>query len=173
MFEFTEADLRSNQNGFISASQKESIDGMAVGIRATQRSTAKIAIVFPFLGLCMILALFLSNEDSRAALFSNPLNIVILILLVPFVVGIFLASIYFADRRADRLSEAGLRKVEGAVELEETHSSKTGPAYYVILGKERFFVPEELFETFQEGARYRFYYCEIPMLKFVLSYEKL
>jgi len=171
--DFTEEDLKSNQRGFISKKQKEMLDNYASGIRATQRSTAKVAFIFPVLGLCMILAISFSNESARTALFSNVFNIIVLAVLLPFVVVIFAVSIYFADRRAKRLQTAELLKVEGKVKLDESHSSKVGSAYYVIINKVKFVFPEDVSEIFQENSIFRIYYCTTSMLKIVLSYEKL
>lgn len=173
IYEFTEEELRSNQHGFFSEGQKEMLRQMAAGIRSSQRSTAKIAIIFPFIGLCIILGLLLSNESARAALFSNTINLVVLGLLIPIVVGIFWLSIYFADKRADQLAASRLSKVEGKVSLDETHSSKVGSAYYVIIKKVRFAFPEDVSRIFPEGSTFRIYYCETTMLKLILSYEKI
>lgn len=172
IYEFTEQELISNQRGFMSSGQKEVIDQYASGTRLSQRSTVKVAIIFPFLGLCMILALSLSNEDARTALFSSPLNLTLLLCLIPLVIGIFALSIYFADRRAARLTTAPLLTVEGRVKLDEAHS-RVGTTYYVILGKTKFAFPEDVSHMFPEGAKFRFYYCETSMLKFILSYEQL
>ena len=173
MIEFTEEDLKSNQRGFISASQREMINNLAGGIRRSQRWTAKAAIIFPFIGLCLILGLNFSNEDARRAFLSDNINIIVLALLLPFIIGIFALSIYFADRRADRLANSELLKIEGVVKLDESHSSKAGPAYYVILGKVKFAFPEDVSEFFPENSRVRIYYCETSMLKLILSYEKI
>jgi len=127
-YEFTEEDLKSNRNGFITPRQQEWVKGFAQGISSAQRSTAKIAIVFPFLGACMILGMYLSNEDARASFFANPQILIALCLTLVLVVGIFALSIYFTDRRAARLSDAVLKKAEGTVELNEEYS-KVGPTF--------------------------------------------
>ncbi len=173
IYEFTEEELKSNQRGFFSSGQKEMIENMAAGIRHSQLGTAKIGMIFPFFGLCIVLGLSLSNESSRAALFSDPLILIVLVLLMPFLIGIFALSVYFAYRRADRLSSAELSKVEGRVELDESHSSKAGSTYYAIFGKIRFAFPEDVSDIFQEGGTYRIYYCETSMLKLIMSYEKI
>jgi hypothetical protein len=173
VYEFTEEELRSNQRGFVSDGQKEMLRQMAAGIRSSQRSTAKIAIVFPFIGLCLILGLSLSNESARTALFANISNLVILGLLIPMIVGIFWLSTYFADKRADQLAVSRLSKVEGKISLDETHSSKVGSAYYVIIGKVKFVFPEDVSRIFPEGSIFRIHYCETTMLKLILSYEKI
>jgi uncharacterized membrane protein YjgN (DUF898 family) len=174
VYEFTEQELISNQRGFMSFGQKEMIYQYAAGIRRLQRATAKVAVIFPFIGLCIILGISLSNEDARAALFSNILNLIVLAGLIPLVLGIFALSIYLADRRADKLSTAQLSTVEGRVQLDETtHSSGVGSTYYVIIGKTRFAFPEDVSHIFPENSKFRFYYCETSMLKLILSYEKL
>jgi hypothetical protein len=171
-YEFTEEDLKSNRNGFISPRQKEWVKGFAKGISGMQRGNAKIAIIFPFIGLCLILGMNLSNERARAAFLSDPTYLVVLLLVVPFVVGIFALSIYFADRRAARLSEAVLKKAEGTVELDEEYS-KVGPTYFVRIDWTEFKFGEDVSEYFAEGGIYRIFYCETSMLKLILSHERV
>jgi hypothetical protein len=173
VYAFTDEELKSNQRGSISPAQKEMLHQMAVGIRRSQRGTARVAIIFPLVGLVMILGLSLSNESARAALFSNVINLVILALIIPLVVVIFLLSIYFADKRADQLAGAQLSRVEGRVSLDETHSSKVGSTYYMIIGKVKFAFPEDVSRIFPQDSKIRVYYCEIKMLKLILSYEKI
>jgi hypothetical protein len=173
VYEFTDEELKSNQRGSVSPAQKEMLHQMAVGIRRTQRGTAKVAIIFPLIGLVMILGLSLSNESARAALFSNVINLVVLALLIPLVIVIFWLSIYFADKRADQLAGSRLSRVEGKVSLDETHSSKVGSTYYMIIGKVKFAFPEDVSAIFPENSNFRVYYCEIKMLKLILSYEKM
>ena len=72
MFEFTEDDLKANKRGQLSQSQKEWLKMVGKGGVRLQSFNIWIAIGFMFLGLCLILALFLQNEDTRAALFANP-----------------------------------------------------------------------------------------------------
>ncbi len=173
VYEFTEQELISNQRGFMSSGQKEMIHQLAAGIRRSQRATARVAIIFPGVGLLIILGISLSNESARAALFSNLLNLIVLACLIPLVLGIFALSIYLADRRADKLATSQLSTVEGRVRLDETHSSTVGSAYYVIVGKTRFVFPEDISHIFPENSKFRFYYCETTMLKLILSYEKI
>lgn len=153
-FEFTEEDLKSNRNGFITPRQQKWVKGFAQGISSTQRSTAKIAIVFPFLGVCMILGMHLFNVDARAAFFANPLILIALCLSLVLVVGIFALSVYFADRRAAHLSEAVLKKAEGTVELDEEYS-KVGPTFFVRIGGTEFKFGEDVSSYFAEGEIFR------------------
>ncbi|MBE0672041.1 MAG: hypothetical protein IH588_15780 [Anaerolineales bacterium] len=171
-YDFTDEDLKSNRNGFITPRQKEWIQGFAKGISGMQRGNAKIAIVFPFIGLCMILAMSLSNERARAAFLSDPTYLIVLVLVVPFVAGIFAISIYFADRRAARLSEASLKKAEGSVKFDE-ESSRVGTTYFVYVGETEFKFGEDVSRYFAEGGVYRIFYCETSMLKLILSHERV
>jgi hypothetical protein len=173
-FEFTEEDLKSNKRGFLSASQKAMLKGYAEGMRRTQRGGLWVVIFFLFLGLCIILGMSLSNESTRRALFSSPFNLIALAMTVPVVLGIFGLSIWAAYRRADRLANAELKSVEGIARLDETHDSDVGSAYYVIVNKVKLPIPEESSGSiFQGGKKYRIFYCEVSMLKFILSFEMI
>ena len=173
MFEFTEEDLKSNQRGFISPAQKETIKNFAKGIRSSQSGGLKFGVFFLFFALCLMLGMFLSVESYRSMLLTDP-TILIMLCLTGFVVlGIFGLSMYGANRRANRLLNSELKKVEGVVVLDETHSSKVGSAYYVMIGKIKFAFPEDVSGTFEEGKPYRIFYCETSMFKYMLSFEKL
>ena len=173
MFEFTEEDLKSNKNGFISASQKEALKNMAKGIHSSQSGSLKWGVLFLFFGLCVILGMFLSVESYRSMMVTDPTILIVLCLIVPVVLGIFSLSIYGAHRRADRLLNSELKKVEGVVRLDESHSSNPGTAYYVNIGKVKFAFPEDISGTFLEGKSYRIFYCETSMFKYMLSFEKV
>jgi hypothetical protein len=72
------------------------------------------------------------------------------------------------------LTNAKLKSVEGAARLDETHDSEVGSAYYVIINKVKLPIPEESSGSiFQEGKRYRIFYCHVSMLKFILSFEMI
>lgn len=43
MYEFTESDLKSNKNGFVSGGQREWLDNFGSGIRSTQRGSVRAA----------------------------------------------------------------------------------------------------------------------------------
>lgn len=75
MFEFTKDDLKANQRGPLTQGQRDYLKMIGEGGVRVQRMNTKIAVGFMFLGLCIILGMYLQNESTRAALFSNPLNI--------------------------------------------------------------------------------------------------
>jgi hypothetical protein len=116
--------------------------------------------------------MYLSNESSRAALFSNPLNLIAILAVVPVVLGIVALATFLGYRRADKLSYPELKIAEGVVALEE-ESSKYGPVYYLIVDEKEFTFSEQVSKIFPEGSRARIYYCETSYLQYILSYEKL
>ncbi|NWF63496.1 MAG: hypothetical protein HXY38_04240, partial [Chloroflexi bacterium] len=73
-YEFTDEELQSNRRGFITPRQKQWVQGMAKGIRASQRGGFPIIIFFMILGFGLILGMNLSNERARVAFLSDPLN---------------------------------------------------------------------------------------------------
>jgi hypothetical protein len=74
MFEFAEANLKFNKRGQLSHNQKEWLKGIACGACRFSWRGALITVGFMFPVLCIILALYLQNEDSRVVLFSNSTN---------------------------------------------------------------------------------------------------
>lgn len=174
MFEFTEEDLKANKRGQLSQSQKEWLEGVGQGGIRLQGFNVWIAVGFMFFGLCLILALFLQNEDSRAALFANPLNLLIFPIMIVVIVSILVLSLLLARWNANKLQNATLSSVSGSVRFDQDYSSKSNIAtYYVIVGRKKFKFADDMSHTFKEGEKYRFYYCKAGMYEFVMSYENL
>ena len=174
MFEFNEEDLKANKRGQLSRSQKEWLAMVGKGGVRLQGFNVWIAIGFMFLGLCLTLALFLQNEDSRSALFANPLNLLIFPIMIVVIVGILVLSLLLARWNANKLQNAVLSSASGAVRFDEDSSGKSGiTSYYVFIGKKKFTFGDNMSRVFEEGEKYKVYYCKAGMYEFVMSYEKL
>jgi hypothetical protein len=174
VFEFNAEDLAANQRGQVSPRQKEWLKMIGRGGVRVQNWNVRIAIGFMLLGLCLILALYLQNEDSRAALFSNPMNLLIFPIMVIVIMGILALSIGLAYWNAKRLENATLLSVTGNTRFDESYSSKSNiRSYYVYVGKKRFTFGDDISHTFKEGGKYKVYYCKPGMYEFVMSFEKI
>ena len=174
MFEFNEEDLKANKRGQLSKSQKEWLKMIGQGGVRLQGFNVWIAIGFLFFGLCLSLGLFLQNEDSRAALFANPLNLLVFPITVIVVLGILGLSILFARRRANKLENAVLSSVSGTVRHDYDSSGKSGiTTYYVLVGKKKFKFADDMSSVFKEGEKYKVYYSGSGVYEFVMSYEHL
>lgn len=174
MFEFNEDDLKANQRGQLSPPQKEWLKSIARGARSFSWTNSFIAIGFTFLGLCIVLGLSLQNEDSRAALFSDPMNLVVLIGIVPLILGILALAIFLNYRNANKLENSVLSSVTGNVRFDQEYSSKSSiTSYYVFVGKKRFTFGDDMSRALKEGEKYKFYYCKAGLYEFVMSLEKV
>lgn len=146
----------------------------ARGIRSFSWKNALIAVGFLFLGLCIILALFLQNESTRAALFSSPINLIVLPVTVFIVATILALSIFLAQRNANRLENSILLSAEGKVRFDEESGGESGfTSYYVFVGKKKFAFSEDMSRVFKEGEKYKVYYCKSGVYEPVLSLERL
>ncbi|MBL8089547.1 MAG: hypothetical protein JNJ43_04435 [Anaerolineales bacterium] len=172
LFEFNESDLNSNRMGLISARQQQALNQYAGGIRKSQWGSVWVIGFFLPFGLCLILGMYLSNESTRQALFSDPLNFIIILAVIPIVIFIIALGIFFANRRANKLENAELKRVEGIVKHDEEHS-KYGATYYLIVDDVEFLFSENVNEIFPEGSHFRIYYCDATHFQLILSYEKL
>jgi hypothetical protein len=123
--------------------------------------------------LCITLGLYFQNEDSRAALFSNPLNLLIFPVVIVVIAGVIVLSIVLAYWNANKLENATLLSVTGNIRLDEDASSKGGTTYYVFVGKKRFAFGEDMSHIFKEGSNYKVYYCKPGMYEFVMSLEQM
>jgi hypothetical protein len=174
MFEFTEDDLNVNKRGQLSQSQKEWLKSIAQGTRSSSWTGLFITMGFVFLGLCIVLGLSLQNERSRAALFSDPMNLIVLMGIVPLVLGILVLAIFLNHRSANRLENSALSSVSGPVRLDYDSSGESGlTSYYVFVGKKRFTFGDDISRVFKEGEKYKVYYCGSGVYQFVMSYERM
>jgi hypothetical protein len=174
MFDFTAEDLQANKRGQLSPGQKEWLKSIARGTRSFSWTNSFIAMGFVFLGLCIVLGLSLQNERSRAALFSDPLNLIVLIGSVPLIAGILALAIFLNHRSANRLETSVLSSASGTVRLARDSSGESGlTSYYVFVGKKRFTFGDEMSAVFKEGEQYKVYYCKSGMYEFVMSYGQL
>ena len=174
MFEFTEDDLKLNKRGGLSPRQKEWLKMVARGVRSFSWKSAFITIGFTFLGLCILLALSMQNERSRAALFSSPVNLIVLIGIIPLVLGILALAIFLNYRNANRLENSVLSSASGAIRFDQDSSGESGiTSYYVFVGKKRFTFGDDMSSVFKEGEKYKIYYCKSGLYEFMMSYEAL
>jgi len=172
LFDFTEEELKLNKRGQVSPRQREWLNMTARGIRSSSWTSVYVTVGFLFLGLCIILALYLQNEDSRAALFSNPLNLLVFPATIVAVAAILAFSISYMRKLANRLAGAQVQTAQGKIRLDE-ESGEGGTAYYVFVGKKKFAFGEDMSRVFKEGEKYKVYYCKAGVFEMVLSQEQL
>jgi hypothetical protein len=174
MFEFTEEDLKANKRGLLSPSQKEWLKSVARSVRSFSWRSAFISVGFTLLGLCIVLALFLQNEDSRAALVSSPVNLIMLPVVALLILGVLALAIFLNYRNANKLDNAVLSSASGVVRFDQDSSGESSiTSYYIFVGKKRFTFGDEMSATFKEGEKYKVYYCKAGVYEFVMSLEKL
>ena len=147
---------------------------VARGVRSFSWKSAFIALGFTFLGLCIVIALYLQNERSRAALFSSPVNLIVLIGMVPLILGILTLAIFLNYRNANKLENSVLSSASGAIRFDQDSSGESGiTSYYVFVGKKRFSFGDDMSAVFKEGEKYKFYYCKSGVYEFVMSYDQM
>jgi hypothetical protein len=172
LFDFTEQELKLNKRGQVSPRQREWLNMTARGIRSSSWTSVYVTVGFMFLGLCIILALYLQNEDSRAALFSTPLNLLVFPATIGAVGAILAFSIWLARRISQRLMNAQIQTAQGKIRMDE-ESGEGGTAYYVFVGKKKFAFGEDMSRNFKEGEKYKVYYCKTGVFEMVFSLEKV
>ena len=173
MFEFTEADLRSNKNGVVSERQKKWLANYARGIQGSQKGGYKVILFFGGLGFSIIFCLLFTSDGGLNIVTADPTYIIALCITILMLLVIIGISNYFTRRQVSKLVNPNLQIVEGPVVLDEEHSSETGSGYYVIINDVEFAFPEPVESDFSEGERFRFYYCRANTLNIILSYEKM
>lgn len=174
MYEFTQDDLRSNRRGVLSQGQRDYLKTIGEGGVRMQNWNVRIAVGFMLLGLCIISALYLQNEETRAALLSNPLNLLIFPAILLIVTLILVFSLWLARRISGMLKNAELKMAEGKVRLDSQYNSGAAfTSYFVYVGRKRFGFTEEMGHIFKEGEKYRVYYCKASAYELIMSYEKV
>ncbi len=119
LFDFTEEELKLNKRGQVSPRQREWLNMTARGIRSSSWTGVYVTVGFLFLGLCIILVLYLQNEDSRTALFANPLNLLVFPITIVAVAAILALSIWLARRISQRLRNAQIQSAQGKIRRDE------------------------------------------------------
>ena len=174
MFEFNAEDLNINQRGQLSQRQRDWLKIVARSARSSSWTGAVVIIAFMLLGLCIIAGLNLQNADTRAALFANPMNLLVFPLIVLVIFGIIVLSIALAYWNARKLENATLLSVTGNIRFDESYSSESNiRSYYVFVGKKRFTFGADMSRRLTEGGKYKFYYCKPGMYEFVMAFEKI
>jgi hypothetical protein len=174
IYEFTEEDLKSNQRGFLTKGQCEWLKMVGEGGVKLQRWNIKIAVGFMLLGLCITLGLYLQNEDTRAALFANPINLLVFPAIIVVVTLVLAFSIWLARRIAERLKNAQLQVAQGKIRLDQQYNSGAAfTSYYVYVGRKKFGFTEKMSSVFNESEKYKVYYCKASAYELIMSYEKL
>lgn len=173
IFEFTAEDLKANQRGFLTDKQRGWLQSTARGITSCSMSSAVVGMVFVFIGISLTLGLYLSNEDSRRALFSSPANLLGLAAGAVIGVAAIGGSVLLARRQAASVAAAQLRVVHGTVRHDRDYSSRSGmTSYHVIVGKEKFSYTDDMSSVFREGRPYTIYFCQSGPYKLIMSYEE-
>jgi len=173
IFEFTPEDLKANQGGYLTDKQRGWLQGTARGITSCSMASAPIALGFVLLGLGITLALYLSNEDSRRALFSSPMNL--LGLAAAGVIGVARGGVF--DRAS---AQAGCRREAGAAPARTGQGparsglfSPQRPHHISCLrGDHRFSFGDDMSSVFREGHSYNVYYCQSGPYQLIMSLRR-
>jgi hypothetical protein len=174
VFDFTPEDLKMNRGGYISPRQRAWLQRTAGGIVRVSRSSAVIGLSFFLFGLCLILALYLQNESTRAALLSSPLNLLMLAVAAVLVLVIVVLALYLTRRQTSALAEARLLTAQGPIRLEESFSPGSAiTSYRVFVGEQRFAFSDDMSSIFHEGKNYRVYFVHSGPYQIILSLEEL
>lgn len=174
IYDFTPADLRANRHGYLTDGQRGWLQSTARGIVGCSMASAPIALGFVLLGLLLTLGLYLSNEDSRAALFASPMNLLGLAAAGAIGMAAVGGSIWLARRQASKVTGAQLQRVQGKVRLDQDYSPRSGiTTYKVIVGSHKFSFADDMSSIFHEGRDYSIYFCQSGPYQLIMSYEAL
>lgn len=174
VFEFTAEDLRANQRGYLSDRQRGWLQSTARGIVGCSMASAPIALGFVLLGLSLILALYLQNEETRAALFSNPANLLMLAAAAVVAVSAIGLSIWLARRQASSVERARLQTVQGRIRFDQDYSPSSAiMSYHVFVGDHKFSFTEAMDGVFREGETCRVYFCKSGPYQLIMSFEHM
>ena len=171
-FDFTEDDLSANRRGAVSEHQRDRLRGMAHGIGGWS-PTFLISFGFIFLGSCLILAMFLQNEDTRAVLFSDPLNVVLLGLSILVALAAIIGAKLWSRKQGEGLVNAPLQKAEGKAQVTATHFKRGGYGCRIQVGDKKYNFTDEYGRCFKDGTMYSIYYCKSGPYDPILSVDVL
>jgi len=172
-FEFTNEDLRFNQQGVISPRQKEWMQKNVTTAGNFSKVTLWIVLAFFPILLCFIVSLLFSNESMRGVVMSaSPAAWVVMCLAPLFIIGSVGVGMYISRRRAENFLESRLLVATGKAKLHTTHNARWGTGYYMMLDDTKIGIVWK--DKFEEDERYKVYYCKSPEgYDFLMSFEKL
>jgi hypothetical protein len=172
-FQFTNEDLKFNQQGAISPRQKEWMEKNVVAAKNFSRVTLWIVIVFFPMLLCFIVSLLFSNENMRTVVMSaSPVAWLVLGLFPVFIAGAIMVGMFISRQRTRNFLEARLMVAEGRATLHTTHNPHYGTGYFMMLDDTKIGIVWR--DKFEEDQRYRVYYCKSrDGYEFLMSFERL
>lgn len=174
IFEFTAEDLRANERGQLTDRQRGWLRQMGQGIQSCSMASAPIALGFVLLGLVIMLAMYLQNEDTREMLFANPE--ILLVLAGAGVIGVAAVglTVILGRRQAKAVTQAGLKVVQGTVRHDRSYSPGSGiTSYHVLIGDQKFSYTDDMSDTFREDKTYRIFFSQSGPYKLIMSYEEV
>jgi uncharacterized membrane protein len=162
-FDFNDADLFANRNGYLSPRQqaREKKDALS-----TKKMLKIVGVILLVLALLPIIILFILKAAWHTWLFWG---------LIWPILGVFLAFWAFRFARATS-TEDTLKTVEGRVniikeEMEEANMHKYYDYYWNIGGVKFDVADSDKVDILQQGDMYRVYYLDLE--KQILSLEKI
>jgi hypothetical protein len=171
-FNFGDAELTANQNGWLTPRQENLL---AKTRRIRGCSTAAAALVGGVISLIFILVLVLVIIPNASGL-GAPWPI--LTLPVILFMGVFFGALALGIRRGRDLNSGRISVEEGQPQLTSRKivlgSGNRMMGYYVTIGSTRFQVAtSEQFAAFQPDLKYRVYYIKDPPVHIIMSVEIL
>lgn len=172
-FEFTNEDIKFNQQGVFSPRQKEWVQTNVESLNHYSKATLWIALAFLPIPLCLIGSMLFLNESTRDAVASaSPAVWVVCFLGILFIVTAVLVGIATSRKRTKDLLESHLMVAEGSATLHTTHNPRWGTGYYMMLDDTKVGIVWK--DKFEENRRYRVYYCKTrDGYDILMSFERL
>jgi hypothetical protein len=172
-FEFTNEDIKFNQQGVFSPRQKEWVQTNVESLNHYSKATLWVALAFLPIPLCLIGSMLFLNESTRRTVASgSPAAGVVCFLGILFVVLSVIIGIVISRKRKKDILESRLMVAEGRAKLHTTHNPRWGTGYYMILGDTKIGIVWK--DKFEEDERYRVYYCKTrDGYDILMSFERL
>ncbi|HEX2623473.1 MAG TPA: hypothetical protein VHL11_25100, partial [Phototrophicaceae bacterium] len=161
LFKFTDDDMRENQRGVLSDSQKTRLGGNA--------RTGIGCIVF-FLAIGGFVGSIIAATTSNLPVAAGIGGVIFLVLLM--------MSLNGSRNQLREINQGVVKKTSGIAAVETTQHRTTGENahtvtnYYVTIGDVRFQVQEDEYYAFKEGRTYNVYYLDSSSTP-ILSAEQL
>ncbi len=173
-FDFTEEELRLNQNGLLSEKQKQALKAMAHSIRGSSKSGVWLILGFMVLGLGIIIPLNLQGLNERTLPTVVPQLVVGLCVTIFAVLAVMAFMLFNSRRQAAKWEAAPVLSAEGVISHDSDYAPSAGfRSYYVYFGKKRFSFLNAMDRVFPEGSTFRIYYCKVGQVELIMSFEKL
>jgi hypothetical protein len=157
---FTPEDLAANQTGVMSAAQKAQM-GKSAGFTRVITLIMFVVMILIFAAIGAYVFVFSGTGKSFLSGFSKDPTV---LYIVGGVMAVVVLIIFFSFLRTlattNNMTSGKVKVIEGNAKMKSSYTGYGMTSYTIQIGKAKFYVQKEVFDSFAENSPYRVYYVK-------------